>query len=250
MSVRTVAQAVVNAGKNSLAWTLALVHNQAATLGNEMSTNYGTNRTSALTLVALSNEMRTNYATNKTLIDNLRLFLLADIYSAIVAARGTTATKAKTTNTAQYSVNGALLIKAATDDLWTFGGAGSTTTVAISSFQKYNLLLDAAGTASVLEGTQSLVSAAAVVLPTIPAVNTKCIIATLTIATDGSHTFIPGTTALNAAGITATFQDGFDPGYLTAGAAALATGAASAWAAALGSAAVDTITFRETGTPS
>lgn len=133
---------------------------------------------------------------------------LNDCFTAVGAARGTTAAKAKTVNTATYTIDGVFKTKAGTDDFWTFSGV----TVAVSSWQKYLLLIDASGTASILAGTQSTVSAAAVVLPAPP--DAKCILAVLTIATDGSTTFVPGTTALNAAGITATFVDGIDAGLI------------------------------------
>lgn len=123
-------------------------------------------------------------------------------------ARGTTAQKAKTVNTTTYRVDGKNYSLAGSDDFWTLAG----TTVAVSAFQKYLLCIDASATASIIEGTQSTVSAAAVVLPNHP--QAKCILGVLTIATDATHTFIPGTTALNATGITATFQDGFDSALL------------------------------------
>ena len=40
------------------------------------------------------------------------------------------------------------------------------------------------------------------------------IVGVLTVATYSTHTFTPGTTALNATGITATFVDGIDPTLL------------------------------------
>lgn len=124
---------------------------------------------------------------------------------AIAQALNTTGVK--TVNSVNYFVNGKPVTKAGTDNLWAMGVAGSNTLVAVSSFQKYQLLLDAAGTATTQEGVQSTASAAAVVFASLPPV-TKAVIGILTIATDTTHTFTPGTTALNAAGITATFDDG------------------------------------------
>lgn len=126
-------------------------------------------------------------------------------------AIATTTTAAKTVNSVNYFSNGVPKTKAGTDNLWT-PAAGAL--VAISSFQKYLLLLDAAGTASVQEGVQAA-SAAGVTFGALPA-SGKAIIGVLTIATDATHTFTPGTTALNAAGITATFSDGLDPAILLA----------------------------------
>lgn len=124
--------------------------------------------------------------------------------TAVTVARGTTAAKAKTTNNTTFRVDGVNKALAATDDFWTMSG----TTVAISSWQKYMLLVDASGVASILEGVQSTVSAAAVVLPAFP--QSKSVLGMVTVATDATHTFVPGTTAFNGTGITSTFADGFD----------------------------------------
>ena len=132
-------------------------------------------------------------------------------------ARGTTAQKVKTVNSISYAIDGALLTKAGTDDFWTLGGAGSNTVVAGGFANKYLLLIDSAGAASVLEGTQAAL-AANVVLPALPA--SKSVVGVLTVATAGA-TFVPGTTALNAGTVTATFTNGLDAGYFSAGASAL-----------------------------
>lgn len=156
------------------------------------------------------------------LANGLTLLSLNRALTAAGSARGTTATKAKTVNTLTFTVAGAFLSKNATDDFWTLSG----TVVAAASWQKYLLLIDATGTASIQQGTQSTISAASVSWtsvtnsagavqlghgPLITVLNTGVtIVAVLTIATDATHTFTPGTTALNAAGITATFADGID----------------------------------------
>lgn len=164
----------------------------------------------------MPNTARTQSPTSQPAFDETRqelVKLMADFLyitknhtgsTAPACARGTTATKAKTTNNTTYICGGAPIAKAATDDLWTLSG----TTVAVSSWQKYLLLLDASGTASIQEGVQSTTSAAAVKMAR-PAAG-QTVIGVITVATNGSTTFIPGTTALNAAGITATFVDGFD----------------------------------------
>lgn len=146
---------------------------------------------------------------------------LSYVSVAAGAARGTTVAKAKFVNNITYLVNGAFYSKNAADDFWTLSG----TTVAANSYQKYALLIDTAGAASIQEATQSLVSADAVAWTNVSGVSawapyisilgsTKAIVAGLLIATDATHTFIPGTTALNAAGITATFTDGVDQSLL------------------------------------
>jgi hypothetical protein len=152
-------------------------------------------------------------------------------YSAAGCATATTTSKAKIVNTTAYTVGGRILSKGATDNFWTLGGAGSATTVAVGSWQKYLLCIDDAGAASVVEGTQSSVSAAAVswvnVSPAAKAFTqnpwapiitvlsaSRAILGVLTVATDATHTFIPGTTLLGATGITATFIDGIDPSLM------------------------------------
>lgn len=123
-------------------------------------------------------------------------------------ATGTTTSKVKTANQVDFFINGSVFRKAATDDFWTLTGS----TVAISSFQKWLLCVDSSGAASVVIGTAAS-TAAGVVLPALPA--NKSVFGVLTVATDASHTFIPGTTLLGAAGITATYVDGLDPLYLS-----------------------------------
>ena len=142
----------------------------------------------------------------------------------LTAAGTTTATvtsQAKTANTLTFLIAGVFKSKGATDNFWTLGVAGSNTLVAANSFQKYLLLIDGSGTATVQEGTQSNISAAAVTWTNVSGVSPwspllsilnvpKCIVSVLTIATDATHTFTPGTTLFGAAGITATFTDGLD----------------------------------------
>lgn len=146
---------------------------------------------------------------------------LSRALTAAGCATGGTTTKAKTAATLTYTVAGTFYSKNATDDFWTLSG----TAVAAASWQKYLLLIDTAGAASIQEGMQSKVAAASVVWTNIAAYSkwaafltalgsTKAIAGVLTVATDATHTFTPGTTALDAAGITATFIDGIDQSIL------------------------------------
>lgn len=152
------------------------------------------------------------------------LYGLNMVYARPQIATATVTSKAKTVAAVDFVVGGQLFNKAATDNFWTLAG----TTVAISSWQKYLLCVDDAGTATVVECTQSTLSAAAVgfgniaaqakaqpINPWSPIITvlaaSRCIFGVLTVATDSTHTFIPGTTLLGAAGITATFIDGIDP---------------------------------------
>lgn len=151
----------------------------------------------------------------------LNAYNLSRALTAAGVATATTTSKAKTVNSLQYSIAGVQYTKGATDNFWTLSG----TTVAAASWQKYLLLIDTSGAASVQEGTQSVVSAASVTWTNISGMSSwapiisllsgsKAVVATLTIATDATHTFIPGTTLLGATGITATFADGIDQSLL------------------------------------
>lgn len=149
------------------------------------------------------------------------VYALSRALTAAGCTTGTTTTKVKTANTLTFTVNGVFYSLAGTDDFWTLSG----TVVKKGSYQKYLLLVDTAGVASIQEGTQSTVGASSVVWTNVDAStawaaflsalgSTKCCAGVLTIATDATHTFTPGTTALDAAGITATFVDGLDQSIL------------------------------------
>jgi hypothetical protein len=152
----------------------------------------------------------------------LALYTLNMPFSSGGIAIATTTTKVKTVSTVTYQLAGINSYSlAATDNFWTLSG----TVVAAASWQKYLLLVDSAGTASIQEGTQSLVSAAAVTYtnvsglskwaPLITVLNAGKIIAGyITVATDATHTFTPGTTALGATGITTTYTNGLDQALL------------------------------------
>lgn len=152
------------------------------------------------------------------LANSVGALALTRTLSSGAVAIGTTTTKVQSTATITGVVNGTFISKSATDDLWTLSG----TVVAASSWQKYLLLLDASGTATIREATQSTISASAVSYanisglsawaPLLTVLNAGTLIAGyLTVATDATHTFTPGTTALGAAGITTTYTNGIDP---------------------------------------
>lgn len=148
-----------------------------------------------------------------------------DLNRALTAAGCATATvtsQVKTVATLTFQINGAFKTKGATDNFWTLTGS----TVPAASFQKWALLIDASGAATVQPATANNVSAATVSWGNVSGVSdygaflsvtaggTKCVAGILTVATDATHTFIPGTTLLGAAGITATYIDGVDPALL------------------------------------
>lgn len=86
---------------------------------------------------------------------------------------GTTAGKLKTTNATDYLVDGKLVQKAGTDDLWDFTGE---TNLGAGDWKAYYLLLDASGTATISAGTVSTVSEADAIvnLPAHP--ESKCVV--------------------------------------------------------------------------
>ena len=148
-------------------------------------------------------------------------------YSGAGSATATVTSQAKIAVATTYTIGGRILSKGITDNFWTLSGV----TVPINSFQKYALLIDDLGVASVQEATPNTVSAVSVkwvnVTPAAKAFpqnpwapiifmlnQSKAILSILTIATNASTPFIPGTTLLGAAGITATFIDGIDPALM------------------------------------
>lgn len=135
------------------------------------------------------------------------LLIANEALTAAGCATATTTSKAKTVNTLTFKIDGAFYSLSATDNFWTLTGG----VVAVSSFQKWLLCVNSAGTASVIPGVAAA-TAAAVTFPAPP--QGVCIAGVLTVATDATHTFTPGTTLLGAAGITATFIDGFDSSLL------------------------------------
>lgn len=123
-------------------------------------------------------------------------------------AIGTTTTKVTSTIAGVVLAGGVFSAsKAGTADEFTLTGA----VVPASSFNKYLMMRDSAGVASIVEGIAAL-TAAGVRFPALPA--NKACVGVVQVATDATHTFTPGTTALNAAGITATFINGLDTAML------------------------------------
>jgi hypothetical protein len=144
----------------------------------------------------------------RTLANTLALIIANDTLTAAGCATATTTSQVKTAATLTYLIDGAYKTKGATDNFWTLAGV----TVPVASFQKYYLLIDGSGAASVVQGVPAS-TAAGVVLPFPP--QSKAIVGVLTVATDATHTFTPGVTLLGATGITATYNDGFDPSTLS-----------------------------------
>jgi len=125
-------------------------------------------------------------------------------------AIATTASKVKTAVAVQYLVNGVYCKLAISDNFWTLTGPD----IAIGNARKYLLLVDAAGTASVLASDDRLIAAVAqCVFPPIPA--GKVCLGVLQIE-NATNAFVAGTTLLSAAGVTDTYTDGQPAGVLGA----------------------------------
>lgn len=136
-----------------------------------------------------------------------------------VCAMATTKSKVKTTAATEMMLAGVLKALAATDDLWTLTGGN----LAIGSVRRYLLLWDGttnATVATVLASDDKVIanySSAAAALaacrfPSLPPLGTG-IVGILSI-TNVTNAFIPGTTLLDAAGITRAFIDGPDDSVL------------------------------------
>lgn len=147
------------------------------------------------------------------------LFAMNRTFATPTITIGTTTTKVRTTATCTFTLGGAFQTAvSSTDDLWTLSG----TLVAAGSYQKYLLMWDSTGASAptIQEGVQSTVGASSVGWtnvaagswgPIITLLNAgKVIVGYILVATDSTHTFTPGTTALGAAGITTTYFQGID----------------------------------------
>src|SRR5438132_506365 len=77
------------------------------------------------------------------------LFGLNAAYAACGAGIATTATKVRSNAATAFTIGGQLFSKASTDNLWTLSGG----VVPVSSWQKYALMIDDAGVATVQEAT-------------------------------------------------------------------------------------------------
>jgi hypothetical protein len=127
---------------------------------------------------------------------------------SVGVAIGTTVTRARSTIAGVVMAGGVFSAsKVATDDEFILTGA----VVPVSSFNKYLLMRDAANVASIVEGIPAS-TAAGVRFPALP--TNKACVGYVQVATNGATTFTPGVTALNAAGITATFVNGLDSAML------------------------------------
>lgn len=139
-----------------------------------------------------------------------------------VCATATVTSQVKTTATTQLYIDGVPLSLAATDNLWTLTGGN----LAAGSVRKYALLWDGTTNATVVTvlasndvviATSPLGTAASALaqcrFPSLPPKNatggSNVIVGILSV-TNTTNPFIPGTTLLGAAGVTAAYRDGPD----------------------------------------
>jgi hypothetical protein len=130
----------------------------------------------------------------KSITTAVQRFLLGTrAFTTGALAIGTTKSKIKTAAAINYCIDGIMYVKAATDDLFVFT---DVTVQAISTTKYYLLCLDASGTATVISGTSTG-------LPAIP--DGVCPVGYVKIVTSAAGTFVPATTLLDAAQVTATY---------------------------------------------
>lgn len=132
----------------------------------------------------------------------LRNILGTMVCSFGTLAIATTKSKVKSTSTLDYMIKGIMYTKAATDNLWTLAGTALTSAGGTTRFL---LCLDSSGNASVIQA--SLTSDTYADLPVDSAgAPTVCPIGEVKVVA-ASVAFTPGTTLLDAAGITATYTN-------------------------------------------
>lgn len=121
-----------------------------------------------------------------------------------LCARAGNTTGVKTTNTTQLFVNGVVLSLTATDNLWVLTGGN----LAAGFFRRYLLLWDGTTATTVVSvlASSDAATKAGCVFPALPS-NATTIVGVLTVQ-NATNPFIPGTTALSAAGVTDTYSDG------------------------------------------
>lgn len=135
----------------------------------------------------------------------LRNLLGNRTFGKALLAISATATAVKTvTNTITYTIDGQLYTLAPTDPI----AFTDLTVQPVSTTCFYAVVVDAAGTPSIINGTPVLTASitagtAKALFPEIP--STKCILGGVKVVTDSTHAFTPATTELSAAGITDTY---------------------------------------------
>ncbi len=117
-------------------------------------------------------------------------------------AEGTNANTIQIARAISYSIGGRQYNKAITDNIAMTALAAQ----AALTDCMYLVLINAAGTVSIVKGVE-VANGAGAALPDNPDATTYCVIGAFKIATAAATTFTSGTTDLSAAGITDTFYD-------------------------------------------
>jgi hypothetical protein len=151
-------------------------------------------------------------------MDNLALSQGGNLaFTSGVLDDGTTAGTIKTTATVTFTVNGRFYSKGATDDVsiaytgpsvYGANPNGAFTGQAGGSTRLYNVYLDAAGAFSVEPGpvvSTTALAAGSAPLQFAEAKRNKACIGAVRVAVTANTTFVPGTTALDASGVTVTY---------------------------------------------
>lgn len=156
-------------------------------------------------------------------MDNIALSQGGNLaFTSGALADSATAAKIKTTATITFTINGVFKSKGATDNIVpSYTGAsvyraptgvgtaeGPFTGGANGSTRLYNVYLDADGNFSVLPGPivdTAALAAGTAALHFAPPQKDKACIGAMRIAVTAGTTFVPGTTALDATGVTTTY---------------------------------------------
>lgn len=151
-------------------------------------------------------------------MDNLQLSQGGSLaFTSGGLATGTTTGTIKTASAITYTIDGRFYSKAGTDniaisydgpDVYSDTGNGSFTGKSGGSTRLYCIYLDEGGNVSILPGpiaNTAKLATGEVPLEFPPVLRNRACIGALRVAVTDGTTFIPGTTALNASGVTASF---------------------------------------------
>jgi hypothetical protein len=137
-------------------------------------------------------------ATPHQKLQDLLRRILNRCFGAAGLAEGTNANTIQIAAAVDYCIDGVVYLKAITDNI----AMTALPVQAISTFCKYLVSIDAAGTVTLTQGNIAATAALALV-PSLPADSAP--LGYVQVATDAATTFTSGTTDLGAAGITDTY---------------------------------------------
>lgn len=130
----------------------------------------------------------------------LRQLIGCQVYGKAGLAEGTNANTFKTTNAVNYSIDGVVYAKAATDNIAFAAVSGSVFAAQAAGETRYYLFqIDSAGAITVKQ------SAAGGEIPAVDA--SRCALGAMKIVCNNAATFTPGSTDLGATDVVDTFYD-------------------------------------------